>query len=289
MMENNIFNKLRLDGKNLALKTIKNKIEQFISSGTYSDLEDFISDNPDLTTFQNHTKLNNTLRKVWGYQITEQEYLDILEAMRKEVAARKQINTDKLNTVNANGKELTTYEADGETMVLDNSYNGKDMRTQLENLQSSQKQFQISGEKNTDNMMNYMQEEIKPEIGFVDISAISTNNLNREEQKNLAVAEQFQQQGNVPTQVDLQNGLIMQDGNINTIEQRENGLGVYSAESVMEAPREEEQRPTLEKPKVHTLKMFKQAGFSDALILAFIVGMFLGFLFLSTYAKTILP
>ena len=83
-MENDIFNKLRLDGKSLALKTIQNKIEQFISSGTYSDLEDFISDNPDLATFQNHTKLNNTLRKVWGYQITEQEYLEILEIKKRK-------------------------------------------------------------------------------------------------------------------------------------------------------------------------------------------------------------
>ena len=158
MMENDIFNKLRLDGKSLALKTIQNKIEQFISSGTYSDLEDFISDNPDLATFQNHTKLNNTLRKVWGYQITEQEYLEILEIMRKEMAARKQINTDKLDTVNANGKELTTYETAAGTMVLDNSYNGKDMQTQLEDLQNEHKQFQFDGEKNTDNMMNYMQD-----------------------------------------------------------------------------------------------------------------------------------
>lgn len=289
MMENDIFNKLRLDGKSLALKTIQNKIEQFISSGTYSDLEDFISDNPDLATFQNHTKLNNTLRKVWGYQITEQEYLEILEIMRKEMAARKQINTDKLDTVNANGKELTTYETAAGTMVLDNSYNGKDMQTQLEDLQNEHKQFQFDGEKNTDNMMNYMQDEIKPEIGFVDISSVSTNDLNSMERTNLAVAEQFQQQGNVPTQVDLQNGLVMQDGNISTIEHRDNGFGVYSAESITETPKEEEPVATLEKPKVHTLKMFKQAGFSDALILAFIVGMFLGFLFLSTYAKTILP
>ena len=81
----------------------------------------------------------------------------------------------------------------------------------------------------------------------------------------------------------------MQDGNIHTIEERETGLGVYSTESISEEPKEEQAENTLEKPKVHTLKMFQQAGFSDALILAFIVGMFLGFLFLSTYAKAILP
>ncbi len=288
-MEKDIFSKLRLDGKTLALKTIQNKIEQFISAGTYTDLEDFISDNPDLTTFQNHTKLNNTLKKVWGYQITEQEYLEILEVMKREVAERKQIDLDKLTTVNANGKELTTYESANGTMVLDNSYSGKSMDSQLQNLQAEHKQFQIGGDKNTDAMMSYMQDEIKPEMGFVDISSASTSNLTHNESQNLFVAEQFQNQANTPVQVDLQNGLIMQDGNINTIEERDNGFGVYSAETVHTEPQEEEQINTLEKTKVHTLKMFKQAGFSDALILAFIVGMFLGFLFLSTYAKAMLP
>lgn len=288
-MEKDIFSKLRLDGKALALKTIQNKIEQFISSGTYVDLEDFISDNPDLTTFQNHTKLNNTLRKVWGYQITEQEYLEILDEMRKEVAASKQIALDKLETVSANGKELTTYETAEGTMVLDNSYNGKGMQSQLETLQAEHQQFQTGGEKNTDAMMNYMQEEIKPEMGFIDISDVNTGNLTEKESQNLAVAEQFKNQAANPIQVDLQNGLIMQNGNINTIEQRDNGIGVYSTDAVNINEGMEEEQPTLEKPKVHTLKMFQQAGFSDALILAFIVGMFLGFLFLSTYAKTILP
>lgn len=289
-MEKDIFNKFRLDGKNLALKTIQNKIEQFIESGIYADLEDFISDNPDLTTFQNHTKLNNTLRKVWGYQITEQEYLEILEVMRKEVAARKEINTDKLTTVNANGRELTTYESEEGTMVLDNSYNGKDMQSQLASLQDAHKQFQIGGENNTDAMMSYMQQEVKPEIGFTDISDVNTGNLTREESKNLLVAEQFQRQTTSPIQVDVQNGLIMHDGNVNTIEQRDDGIGVYSTETINAEPRQmDEEQPVLAKPKVHTLKRFPQAGFSDALILAFIVGMFLGFLFLSTYAKTILP
>lgn len=289
-MEKDIFNKFRLDGKNLALKTIQNKIEQFIESGIYADLEDFISDNPDLTTFQNHTKLNNTLRKVWGYQITEQEYLEILEVMRKEVAARKEINTDKLTTVNANGRELTTYESEEGTMVLDNSYNGKDMQSQLASLQDAHKQFQIGGENNTDAMMSYMQQEVKPEIGFTDISDVNTGNLTREERKNLLVAEQFQRQTTSPIQVDVQNGLIMHDGNVNTIEQRDDGIGVYSTETINAEPRQmDEEQPILAKPKVHTLKRFPQAGFSDALILAFIVGMFLGFLFLSTYAKTILP
>jgi len=288
-MEKDIFSKLRLDGKNLALKTIQNKIEQFISSGIYTDLEDFISDNPDLTTFQNHTKLNNTLRRVWGYQITDQEYLEILEYMRKEVAERKQIALDKLDTVNTNGKEITTYETANGTMVLDNSYSGKPMGSQLEELQAEHKQFQVGGANNTDAMMSYMQQEVKPEIGFNNLSSISKDNLTQQENKNLFAATQYQANVQNPIQVDLQNGLIMQDGNIHTIEERENGLGVYSTESISEEPKEEQAENTLEKPKVHTLKMFQQAGFSDALILAFIVGMFLGFLFLSTYAKAILP
>ncbi len=285
-MKNDLLAGLRGDGKNLALKTVKNKIEQFISSGIYNDLEEFISDNPDLETFQSHTKLNNTLRKVWGYQITDQEYQEILETLKKELADRKKIDMEKVQTIHANGKKLTTYQSDEGTMVLDNSYNGKDMEKQLTELQDQHKQFQIGGEKNVNAMMGYMQEEIKPEVGFVDISSIPTNNLSESEKMNLHVATNFQRETGTPIQADLSNGLIMRDGNISTIEKRDYGMGVFSTENVNQPTQEIEQK---EKPKVRTLQMLKQTGFSNALILAFITGVFLGFIFLSTYAKTILP
>ncbi len=285
-MKNDLLTSFRGNGKNLALKTVKNKIEQFISSGIYTDLEEFLSDNPDLETFQSHTKLNNTLRKVWGYQITEQEYQEILETLKQELADRKKIDMENVQTIHANGKELTTYQSEEGTMVLDNSYNQKDMEKQLTELQDGHKQFQIGGDKNIDAMMDYMQEEIKPEVGFVDISSIPTSSLSEPEKRNLHVAKNYQEKMDIPTQVDVTNGLIMQSGNISTIEERDYGMGVFSTETIQ--PTQQEMEKT-EKPKVRTLQMLKQTGFSNALILAFITGVFLGFIFLSTYAKTILP
>lgn len=285
--EKDIFNRLHLDGKNLAFKTIQNKIEHFISAGIYNDLEDFISDNPDLSTFQNHTKLNNTLRKVWGYQITDQEYEEILEVLRKKVAAQKEIKTENIQTVQAKGKELATYETENGMMVLDNSYAEKTIEQQLPELQQQHKQFQVEGEKNTEAMMNFMKEEIKPEVEFVDISSLNKDNLSAEEEKNLVVATQFQAQNDTPIQVNLRDGLILQDGNIKTIEERQNEIGVYNAKTTQTEETKED--GSGEKPKVRTLQMFKQAGFSNALILAFITGVFLGFIFLNSYIRVILP
>lgn len=286
-MATNVFNSLRLDGRNLATKTIKNKIEQFISSGIYHDLDEFISDNPDLSTFQAHTRLNNTLRKVWGYQITEKEYLDILEELRKELEERMKIDMDRVKTVNANGKEVTTFEStDGTTMVLDNSYAKKSMEEQLPELQQEHKQFQEGGEENIDAMMDYMQEEVKPEVGFQSVADASKGELSTEEKTNLAVAASYDKQTEGDIQVDVSNGLIMSDGDIKTIEEREDGYGVFSTEEVgspEEASEKEKQNIVGEKAKqkVLSLNSFKQAGFSNAFILAFIVGFCLGIIALN--------
>lgn len=270
-----VFSRYRLDGKALALRTIKNKIEDFISSKTYQDLDDFISDNPTLDVFQNHTKMNNTLRKVWGYQITDQEYLDILEELKRELAERKQIDTDNIKSVQANGKEIVTYQEGGDTMVLDNSYADKSMEEQLPDLQAQHTQFQTGGASNTEAMMNYMEEEVKPSVNFQSTSSINNGMLNESEQQNLAVAKSYEQESEEPLQVDLQNGLILQNGEIKTIEQREDGIGIYSAETASNPENEEEQKLTA-KPKQKTLSAFRQAGFSNVIVLVFITGLVLG-------------
>ena len=284
-MATDVFNSLRLNGKTLAEQTIKNKIEQFISSGIYHDLDEFISDNPDLSTFQTHTRLNNTLRKVWGYQITDQEYLDILDELKQELADRKKIDMDNVKTVNANGKEITTYESANGTMVLDNSYAKKSMEEQLPELQKEHEQFQTGGEENIDAMMNYMQEEIKPEVEFESTDKADSENLSDEEKKNVAVAKTYEEQSGQDVQVDVDNGLIMSDGEIQTIEKRDDGYEVYSTEEVGEKKEEEETKEKVAdekaKQKVLTLNTFKQAGFSNAFILAFIVGFCLGIVALS--------
>lgn len=279
-----IFSNLRPDGKTMALETLKNKIKQYSSDGTYQDLEDFISDNPDLETFQNHTKLNNILRKVWGYQITDEEYLAVLEQLKKEVLEKRQINLEKVKTVEANGKEITTFQSGEETMVLDNSYAQKSLKEQLPDLQAEHKQFQEKGEENIESMMEYMQAEVKPEFGFTDISDIDSNTLSTQEQENLAVATQYQEVNETPIKADLQNGLILQNGEIQTIERREDGIGIYQAE----ASQSDQEETKEEKPKVRTLQRLKQAGFSNALILAFLTGMVLGFIFLNMFVKTII-
>ena len=285
-MADDVFSRLRLNGKNLAMKTIKNKIEQFISSGIYHDLEEFIADNPDLTTFQNHTRLNNTLRKVWGYQITDQEYQEILDVLKKEVEERMKIDTDKVKTVSANGKEITTYEGQDGTMVLDNSYAHKSIEEQLPDLQKEHQQFQTGGaEGNIEAMMGYMQEEIKPEVTFATVDAAQNNALSQEEREKLEVARQYEKQTDKETTVDPKNGLIMQDGEISSIEERDGEYGVYSTE-VAEENKEEENKMDAQqkaKAKVLTLGGFKQAGFSNAFILAFIAGLCLGFIALSIF------
>ena len=220
-MGNDIFNKFHLDGRSLALKTIQNKIEQLISSGIYNDLEDFIKDNPDLENFQNHTKLNNRLTKVWGYQIADTEYLALLEELRKK------------STLNQQKKQVAIQTLPSEQKVVKNIES-----TNTEKLQNIQRSEPIEHSLPVENQ-SYKQ------LPEQDDSII--------------------QKSVVPEGISL--GPIYNFDNVSA--QKKAEMDIF--------------------PKQKTLQMRKQAGFSNALILAFITGVFLGIMFLSTCIKALLP
>ncbi len=284
-MAEDVFSKFRLDGKTLALRTIKNKIEQFIASGTYHDLEDFISDNSNLEIFQNHTKLNNTLRKVWGYRITEEDYQEILSQLRQELAERKKIAMENVHTFHANGKEITTFQSENGNISFDNSYANQSMESQLEDLQAQHQEFQTGGENNIDAMMNYMEEEIKPSVEVEKIVDIDSSSLNQEEKQKLEVAKQFDKATEDAIQVDLDSGVIIHEDGVSTIEQRDGEFGVYSSEEQMAQEMEQEEMEMQPKTKVLTLGSKQQAGFSNALIIIFLTGLVIGFLMFMVFLR----
>lgn len=277
---------MNLEGKSLAIKTIKNKIESFISSGIYADLEEFIKDNPDLQTFQEKTKLNNSLRRIWGYRITDEDYQKLLSELKNELEEKMKIVKDNLTTVQVNGKEITTYQDDNRQIIVDNSYAKKSVEDELPDLQQKYSKFRQNGVDNTSNMLQFMQEEIKPTPEFDGVSDLDQQSLSQQDAEIAKVAQSYQSTNDNIIQVDFENKLILDGDNILSIEKRDDGYGVFSPDETETELEKEKQIETISHQKtLQRNPLRRQAGFSDAVILALLTGMLMGLAFLNIYIK----
>jgi hypothetical protein len=269
--------------KKLAIKTIKNKIGHFISSGIYSDLSEFISDNPNLAVFQDKTKLNNSLKKFWGYQITEEDYQLLLTELKAELEERLRIENEKITTTSVNGKEIVTYDDGDRKIIVDNSYASISLEEQLPGLQEKYARFRQGESTNTVEMMEFMQDEIKPAPTLNAVNDIDVTSLSSQEVEMAAAAKAYQDTTDNVVQVDLIQGIVEENGKIQSIEKRDDGYGVFSSDQQEDT---KENTVAIKAPQ-KTLQRtpYKQAGFSDTLILALLTGMILGLLFINIYLK----
>lgn len=273
---------------------IKNKIKNFITPDLYRDLDDFIKDNPTFEDFKRRAKFNESYRRAlnWGSDnISEEEYQQIISELKAELEEKMKIQKDRISTVTANGKEVSTFQKDdGSVIAVDNSYGKKPITEQLEEIQNKYSRFRQSETTNTEEIMEYMEEEVKPENDFQEVSTISTSSLNNEEREMAAVAQSYQSNTEGEVSIDFANKLLLDDGQVLEMEKTEDGYTVGAAETVDEKHETvTEDTPTLEKAKQKTLTRnpFQQAGFSSAVLLALIAGMFMGLILLNLYVKTI--
>ncbi len=289
MANENANTSLNNSSRNLAMRTIENKIEYFISSGIFNDLEEFMAANPNLAAFQTNTKLNNTLRKVWGYQITEQEYQDILETLKQKDTERKKIDMDNIETVHANGKDIVTYHGKDGDVVLDDSYNGKSLEEQMTDLQAKDKSLQNGGEKNTEMIVKDMQNRIKPTVQQLDTEK-ENHQLSNKEEEYLRIAKEFEKQIGTPVKVSVEDGLLFtEDGSVYAIEERDGVMGVYTAQENAKQKEKAEELPEgnktqeMGKQKVMQKTLKTQAGFSNTFTLVFIAGVVMGLIAMSAF------
>ena len=161
---------------------VKNKIKSFITPDLYRDLDDFIKDNPTFEEFKRNAKFNEAYRRAlnWdSYTLTEDDYQKILSELKAELEEKMRIEKDKITTVTANGKEVSTYtKDDGSVIAVDNSYNDRPIAEQLEDIQKKYSRFRQDGNTNTEELMEFVQEEVKPEPAFHAIEDIDTTSLN---------------------------------------------------------------------------------------------------------------
>jgi len=279
-----------LTNEPLAVLSVKNKIKNFITTDLYQDLDDFIKDNPTFEDFKRRAKFNDSYRRALNWNtlsLTEDEYQQILSELKAELEEKMRIQNDKINTVKANGKEVSTYQRDDGSVITVNNSNNKPIDEQLKDMQEKYSRFRQDANTNTEELMEHMEEEITPETSFHNVTELNQNSLNEEESKIAEVAQAYQASSEGPVTVDLENRLIMDEGNILEIQQTDQGYAVTSPEQTQDNSEvKSTETPTKAKQKTLIMNPFKQAGFSDAIILALLTGMFIGLLLLNIYIKT---
>lgn len=281
----------------LARLAVKNKIKSFIAPDLYRDLDDFIKDNPTFEDFKRRAKFNEAYRRAlnWDtHSLTEDEYQQILSELKAELEEKMKIEKDKINTVTANGKEVSTYKKDdGSVIAVDNSYSDKPITDQLEDIQKKYSRFRQDGNTNTEELMEFAQEEIKPEPAFQVVDEVNEASLNSTDAEIAGVAKAYQAQADGEVSVNLEDGLLLDQGTVLEIKSTDEGYAIAAPDATVGEEQAgdtlEADTPVLEKAKQKTLKRnpFKQAGFSDAILLALLTGMFIGLALLNIYIKTI--
>lgn len=276
----------------LPILAIKNKIKSFITPDLYRDLDDFIKDNPTFEDFKRNAKFNDAYRRAlnWGDDdISEEEYQQILSELKAELEEKMRLQTDRISTANANGKEVSTIQqSDGSIITIDTSYSGKPIREQLEDIQAKYSRFRQNGETNTDELMEYMKNEVTPETEFQAVSSVKTDSLGSDEAEMAAVAQSYQGDAEGPVSIDFANKLLLDGDQVLEMNKTDEGYVVGAADTVEAQPEAvAEDTHTLAKQKTLTRTPYKQAGFSSAILLALIAGMFMGLIILNLYIKTI--
>lgn len=262
----------------LVVAAVKNKIKSFITPDLYRDLEDFIKDNPTFEEFKKRAKFNEAYRRAlnWdAHNLTEEEYQQILEDLRAELENKMKIEKDKISTVSANGKEVATYQKDDGTVIaVDNSYSDKSIQEQLDEIQDKYSRFRTNGETNTDEIMAFVQNEVKPEATFQSTDAIDTTTLNSDDSQIVAAAQAYQDTTNEPISVNLDDGLILDQGQVLEVKPIDGEMQIIAADEIDED--QKKTKKTKAKQKVLKRETLKEAGFSDAILISLLSGMLLG-------------
>ena len=262
----------------LVVAAVKNKIKSFITPDLYRDLEDFIKDNPTFEEFKKRAKFNEAYRRAlnWdAHNLTEEEYQQILEDLRAELENKMKIEKDKISTVSANGKEVATYQKDDGTVIaVDNSYSDKSIQEQLDEIQDKYSRFRTNGETNTDEIMAFVQNEVKPEATFQSTDAIDTTTLNSDDSQIVAAAQAYQDTTDEPISVNLDDGLILDQGQVLEVKPIDGEMQIIAADEIDED--QKKTKKTKAKQKVLKRETLKEAGFSDAILISLLSGMLLG-------------
>lgn len=274
--------------KEMEMLIVENKIKKLIENDpTIADIDEAIKKFGNFQFFKEKNKLTNVFGRN-NNPMTNEDYLKVLEKLKKFYDKQKQFNKNNIKTTSVNDKKIVTYTKDNKNVILDDSYNKKTFEDQLKGLQKTNSNFRTQDLKtNTNNMMNHMQKEVKVEIKPKLLKQINTSFLNEEERKIYASALLFQEQIHNPVKIDINRKLIFDnDNNVYSIEKRESGIVILPTKN--KEKKETPTKKTVVKQLVKKPITTGKNGFVDVAILAFVTGSFFGTLVINLFSKIML-
>lgn len=204
-------------------RVIVQKIMKLLTNNKYDNIEDLIAKNQTYQDFLRKNELD-TVIKHFGNTLTEQDFKNILNSVRKYIEKKKQFNTENLQTTVIGDKEYNSYETDDKTIVLDNSNSNMTIERQMQILQPTELKFQTTNaETNSKNMMNELEQNKKEAINLQYLHQINFDSLNEFDKATYQLAAEYQDYVTTPIQVDLDRKLIYNEEGIWEIRRNENG------------------------------------------------------------------
>lgn len=213
---------------------ISRKIMDLLNKNKYDDLEEFIQKNDN---YQNFLKKNNmtTVIKHFGNTLTEEDYVKILENLRKLTKAKKEFNEENIKTTNLSDKQFVSFKEKDKTYFLDNSDDKKSIQEQMQDLQPTQQDFQTADQnENTKNMFKELERK-KEGLDIYYLNEINYDSLNNEEKVLFQVAKDYQEELGKSIRLDFKKGIIVDDlDNIMKIEEQNGEFTVIKGEDGIE-------------------------------------------------------
>lgn len=210
----------------------KQSIEMYIRNQKFNSIEEFIKKNPDVSTFEANSQLLGIIRTHGYYILNDEEYKEILEELKLEEEAKKNLNTENITSTMINGHEIVTYtDENGEQITVDNTVTNRDIRQQMQDVQKNHAQFQNDNADNTLNLMNYMKDNIK-----ITPDATSTNDIDVDKENNelrdvAIAAKAFENEIGHHVDIDLNSKIIYDNGIMYSIEKRDDGYKVIKQDT----------------------------------------------------------
>lgn len=194
---------------------VVNKIMDLLNANKYDNIYDFINNNQTYQDFLKQNELENVV-KHFGNTLNEEDFKRIQSELVKITEKKRSFEKDNIKTTNIGEEQFVTYEGTDKTTFLDNTYTKDNMsiERQLEELQSTQREFQTTDQKqNTDRMMQELEDSKKETLNFRAIKDIDPASLNEKQKDILRVAAYYGLNSQSEIRVDLERKLILDENN----------------------------------------------------------------------------
>lgn len=197
-------------------------IFKLLNNNKYDNIDEFIVKNNNYQHFLKYHNCNNVV-KHWSPQLTEQEYVNILNSIKKMTLLKQDFEKENIKTTKIDDNEYNSFKGEDKTYIIDNSNSDSTIEEQMKKIQDTSTNFQVSDMKqNTENMFKEL-ESRKNSFDLKYLHEINTQALNNEEKNLFEIADNYQKNSNQVIKVDLKKAVMVDEqDNIMKI-QKENG------------------------------------------------------------------